>query len=116
MATWNEVLEEARQGVGFSGPVVPRNLNGIRAALRADRLATLDGELGILSEGAAFDAFLDHWWTQALADSVAEPEEKERAIEFADLAIALRVRAVRAAGGSGYTQAEVEEMLKGVAS
>ncbi|MEU9960724.1 hypothetical protein [Streptomyces sp. NPDC050982] len=114
MAAWSEILQEAREAVGFTGPVVPRNLEGISAALRPDRLPDLDTELATLSEGSAFEAFLDHWWTQSLADTATDADAKALAIDFADLAIALRAKA---AGGSGtYTQAEVEDMLKGKTS
>ncbi|MER6997579.1 hypothetical protein [Streptomyces sp. NPDC000410] len=99
MAAWSEILEEARQDLGFTGEVVPRNLKGIRAALKPERLADLDAELSALSEGAIFDAFLDAWWTQALADSASSVEDRERAIDFADLAISLRV--LRSGGGPG---------------
>lgn len=113
MASWDEYLEEARQETGYTGPSVPRHLGGIRAVLKPERLVDLEGELATLEEGDAFEAFLDHWWTQALADSNADAEEKERAIEFADLAISLRARAVSSAG---YTQQEVEAMLRDPAS
>jgi len=114
MSAWGEAIEEARQQLDFGGSVVPRNLSGIRAALRPDQLVALEDELSTLAQGAAFDAFLDHWWTQALADSASGAHGKELAIEFADLAVALRVRA--AGGGLGFTQAEVEAMLKDDAS
>ncbi|MCX4906528.1 hypothetical protein [Streptomyces sp. NBC_00878] len=114
MAAWSEILQEAREAVGFTGPMVPRNLEGIRAALRPDRLPDLDTELATLSEGSAFEAFLDHWWAQSLADTATDANAKALAIDFADLAIALRAKAT---GGSGtYTQAEVEDMLRGKAS
>ncbi|WP_328399220.1 hypothetical protein OHS70_20375 [Streptomyces sp. NBC_00390] len=113
MAAWSDILEEARQSLGFAGRVVPRNLEGIRAALRPERLGDLDDELSSLSKGSEFEVFLDHWWTQAMSDSVPDADDKESAIEFADLAIALRVRT---AGAPGYTQAQVEEMLRDVAS
>ncbi|MBV1936753.1 hypothetical protein KUF83_09285 [Streptomyces sp. BV286] len=113
MAAWSEILQEAREAVGFTGRVVPRNLEGIRAALRPDRLPDLDAELATLSEGAAFEAFLDHWWTQSLADTATDADAKALAIDFADLVTALRAKATR---GGAYTQAEVEDMLKGKAS
>ncbi|MFF3709231.1 hypothetical protein [Streptomyces phaeochromogenes] len=43
-----------------------------------------------LSEGSAFEVFLDHWWTQSLADRATDADAKDLAIDFADLAIALR--------------------------
>ncbi|MFC8917605.1 hypothetical protein ACFT5C_17710 [Streptomyces sp. NPDC057116] len=113
MAAWQSILEEARETVGFTGHVVPRNLDGIRHALLPERLVDLDRELATLTEGSAFEVFLDHWWTQALADSAVGREDKERAIEFADLAIALRVKQ---SGATGYTQDEVEAMLGDLAS
>ncbi|MCX4584551.1 hypothetical protein [Streptomyces sp. NBC_01481] len=113
MATWSDILEEARQDLGFTGDVVPRNLKGIRAALKPERLADLDAELSTLSEGAIFEAFLDDWWAQALVDSASGPEDKEQALDFADLSISLRNMR---SGGQVYTHAEVEAMLKDIAS
>lgn len=43
-----------------------------------------------LSEGSACEAFLDHWWTQSLADTATDADAKALAIDFAGLAIALR--------------------------
>ncbi|MFD9218520.1 hypothetical protein ACFWDI_00460 [Streptomyces sp. NPDC060064] len=92
MATWSDILVEARQDLGFTGDMVPRNLQGIRAALKPERLPDLDREPATLSEGPDFVAFLDAWWSQALVDSASGTEGKERALDFADLAISLRVR------------------------
>ncbi|MEU9186942.1 hypothetical protein AB0D14_20810 [Streptomyces sp. NPDC048484] len=113
MAAWSEILQDAREAVGFTGHVVPRNLEGIRAAVRPDRLPDLDAELATLSEGSAFEAFLDHWWTQALVDAATDVDAQDLAIDFADLATALRAKST---GGGSFTQAEVEDMLKGKAS
>ncbi|MFF8845812.1 hypothetical protein ACF08N_24350 [Streptomyces sp. NPDC015127] len=113
MAAWGDFLEEARQDLGFTGQVVPRTVEGVRAALLPGRLPEFGAELGTLSEGVEFEAFLNHWWTQAMADSVQDEEGKESAIEFADLAVALRARA---AGGPEYSHDDVEKMLKDVAS
>ncbi|MFH8467500.1 hypothetical protein [Streptomyces sp. NPDC017991] len=113
MAAWSDILQEAREAVGFTGHAVPRNLEGIRAALRPDRLPDLDAELATLSEGSAFDAFLDHWWTQALVDAATDVDAQAVAIDFADLATALRAKS---AGGGTLTQAEVEDMLRGKTS
>ncbi|MFL1901383.1 hypothetical protein ACJWDR_20040 [Streptomyces tauricus] len=110
MAAWSDILQEAREAVGFGGEVVPRNLEGIRAAVRSDRLPDLDAELATLSEGSAFEAFLDHWWTQALVDAAPDADAQALAIDFADLATALRAKS---AEGGTLTQAEVEDMLRG---
>ncbi|MFS8199390.1 hypothetical protein ACLVWQ_11955 [Streptomyces sp. CWNU-52B] len=100
MTAWSEILQEAREALGFAGQVVPRNLEGIRAAVRPDRLPDLDAELATLSEGSAFEAFLDHWWTQALADTAGDADAKALAIDFADLATALRAKAT--GGGTWF--------------
>ncbi|WP_328494867.1 hypothetical protein OHS59_20520 [Streptomyces sp. NBC_00414] len=112
MAAWSEILQEAREAVGFTKEVIPRNLEGIRAAVRPDRLTDLEAELAVLSEGSAFEAFLDHWWTQALVDLATDVDAQAVAIDFADLATALRAKS---AGGGTFTQAEVEDMLRGKA-
>ncbi|MEU5239733.1 hypothetical protein ACH4UR_25250 [Streptomyces lydicus] len=105
---WADAVEQAGEATGYAGEVVPRAVEPIRAHLRAGRHREFDLELGALSQGGAFEAFLDHWWTQALADTALDADARELAVEFADLAIALRVRSE---GGPTYTSAEVEQML-----
>lgn len=57
-----------------------------------------------------FEAFLNHWWTQALADSAPNEGARSQAIDFADLAVSLYARAV---GGPTSTQEQVEAMAAG---
>ncbi|MFI1825060.1 hypothetical protein ACH41E_01230 [Streptomyces sp. NPDC020412] len=110
---WTDAVSEAREATGFRGEVVPRTVEAVRKAVSTARHSEFDQELGALGRGGAFDAFLDHWWTQALADSMPEQDARELAVEFADLAIALYVRAK---GGPTYTSTEVEQMIKRVVS
>ncbi|MEX2982046.1 hypothetical protein [Streptomyces sp. C36] len=107
-ADWAAVCDQARQESGYSGPEPARTVDAIGAALRLDHRADFYAELGTLVDGAAFDVFLDHWWTQALADNARDEAAREAAIDFADLAVSLRARA---ADGPTYTMAEVEAML-----
>ncbi|MER6916025.1 hypothetical protein ABT354_30490 [Streptomyces sp. NPDC000594] len=110
---WAGALEEAREATGYSGEIIPRTVGAVRSAVRPGRHAEFDRELGALDRGAAFDVFLDHWWTQALADSALDEDSQELALEFADLAVALHVRGQ---GGPAYTPAEIERMITGAAS
>ncbi|WP_323450272.1 hypothetical protein [Streptomyces yaizuensis] len=110
---WDSAVREAREATGFRGEVTGRTIAAVRAEVRADRREEFDSELGALGGGGAFEAFLDHWWTQALADAANDEEAREHVIEFADLAIALRVRAE---GGPTHTADAVEQMITGPAS
>ncbi|MER7046477.1 hypothetical protein [Streptomyces jumonjinensis] len=110
---WEGALREAREATGFGGEVTDRTVGAVRAVVRGDRRSEFERELGALGGGGAFEAFLDHWWTQVLADAAGDEQARERAVEFADLAIALRVRAE---GGPTHTAAEVERMIMGPVS
>ncbi|MGW6362327.1 hypothetical protein ACWFR5_46000 [Streptomyces sp. NPDC055092] len=79
-------------------------------ALRLDHRADFYAELGDLSDPGAFDAFLNHWWTQALADSTTDEETRRAAIDFADVAVSLYARAV---GGPTSAQEEIEAIAAG---
>ncbi|MEW1658602.1 MULTISPECIES: hypothetical protein [unclassified Streptomyces] len=110
---WTGAVDQAREATGYAGEDIPRTVDAVRERLRADRRQEFDEELGALDGGGAFEAFLNHWWTQALADATLDDEAKEAAIEFADVAIALHVRAE---GGPTYTSDEVEQMIARKAS
>ncbi|RLV09055.1 hypothetical protein CTZ27_06835 [Streptomyces griseocarneus] len=86
------MLGEAREQSGYSGPVPARTVAAIGAALTENRRRTYRDELERLGDGAAFDAFLDDWWVQAVADS-ADEDSREAAVDCADIAIALLVKA-----------------------
>ncbi|MFI9760815.1 hypothetical protein ACIHFB_23035 [Streptomyces sp. NPDC051963] len=107
---WQGAVAEAREVTGFTDKVVQRTVDGIGAALRLDHRADFYTELGVLADSAGFDAFLNHWWTQALADSAADEDAREQAIDFADVAVSLYARAT---GGPTSTQAEVEALISG---
>ncbi|MBA2945319.1 hypothetical protein [Streptomyces himalayensis] len=109
-AEWQTAVAEARGAIGFTGEVVPRTVDGIGAALRLDHRADFYTELGALADSGAFEAFLNHWWTQALADSAPEGDAREQAINFADVAVSLYARA---AGGPTSTQAEINALVTG---
>ncbi|WP_254389853.1 hypothetical protein [Streptomyces sp. AC550_RSS872] len=107
---WQDAVAEAREATGFTDAVVQRTVDGIGAALRLDHRAGFYTELGALADSGGFDAFLNHWWTQALADSATDEDAREQAIDFADVAVSLYARA---AGGSTSTQAEIEALVAG---
>src|SRR5689334_10871774 len=86
---WQDAVAEAREATGFMDEVVQRTVDGIGAALRLDHRAGFHTELGALADSGGFDAFLNHWWTQALADSATDEDARERAIDFADVAVSL---------------------------
>ncbi|MFK0294878.1 hypothetical protein ACIQU6_31000 [Streptomyces sp. NPDC090442] len=110
---WADAVRQAREATGYAGEDIPRTVDAVRGRLRANRREEFDQELGTLDAGGAFEAFLNHWWTQALADTALDSEARELAIEFADLTVALRVRAE---GGPTYTSVEVEQMIARKAS
>ncbi|KUO19688.1 hypothetical protein [Streptomyces dysideae] len=107
---WQHAVAEAREATGFTGAVVQRTVEGIGAALRLDHRAAFYAELGTLSGSGGFEAFLNHWWTQALADSAPGEEAREQAIDFADVAVSLYARAT---GGPTSTQAEIDAIVTG---
>ncbi|MDT0441690.1 hypothetical protein [Streptomyces johnsoniae] len=90
-SAWSHAVEEARQQLGFPDPGVTRSVAGVAAALRPERRTEFRAELEALSEGVAFEVFLDHWWTQALADAAPGEEAREETLAFADLAVSLRI-------------------------
>ena len=109
-AEWRDAVAEAREATGFTGVSVPRTVDGIGSALRLDRRADFYAELGALADSGGFEAFLNHWWTQAVADSAADADARESALDFADVAVSLFTRAV---GGPTSTQAEIEALATG---
>ncbi|MCF1595578.1 hypothetical protein [Streptomyces muensis] len=84
---WRKVVAEAQEATGFTGNVVQRTVDGIGAALRLDHRADFYTELGALADSGGFEAFLNHWWTQALADAAPDADAREQAIDFADVAV-----------------------------
>lgn len=109
-AEWQNAVTEARQATGFTGHVVQRTVDGIGTALRLDHRADFYTELGALSDSGRFEAFLNHWWTQALADSASDEDSREKAIDFADVAVSLYARFT---DGPTATQAEIEALVTG---
>ncbi|MFI1355080.1 hypothetical protein ACH4TV_16145 [Streptomyces sp. NPDC020898] len=107
---WQNAVAEARDVTGFTSEVVPRTVDGIGTALRLDHRADFYTELGRLSDSGGFEAFLSHWWIQALADSAPDEHAREQAIDFADVAVSLYARS---ADGPTSTQAEVEALIAG---
>jgi hypothetical protein len=109
-ADWQNAVAEAREATGFTGEVVQRTVDGIGAALRLDHRADFYRELGALSDSGGFEAFLNHWWTQALADSAPVEDARGRAIDFADVAVSLYARA---SSGPAVSQAEIDALVTG---
>ncbi|MGW5210487.1 hypothetical protein ACWEQO_04530 [Streptomyces sp. NPDC004051] len=109
-AEWWEAVTEAREATGFTGEAVPRTVDGIGAVLRIDRRAEFYTELGALGDADGFDAFLNHWWTQALADAAPHKDAREQAIDFADAAVSLHARLT---DGPTATQAEINTLVMG---
>ncbi|EDY50411.1 hypothetical protein [Streptomyces clavuligerus] len=107
-ANWAGAVGTAREASGFGGEAVVRTVAAVRAAVRPERRAEFDRELGAVGGGGAFDVFLDHWWIQALVDAAPDEGAREAAVEFADLAVALRARGE---GGPTRSAAEIEQML-----
>ncbi|MEV6168100.1 hypothetical protein AB0L99_07725 [Streptomyces sp. NPDC051954] len=110
---WREAVAEAREATNFTGEVTQRTVDGIGTALRLDHRAAFYTELGALANSGGFEAFLNHWWTQAVADSAADGDAREQAIDFADVAVSLYARAT---GGPTSTQAEIEALVTGAAA
>ncbi|MBZ9641956.1 hypothetical protein [Streptomyces sp. PSKA30] len=109
-AEWQNAVAEAQEATDFKGDVVQRTVEGIGTALRLDHRAAFYTELGSLSDSGRFEAFLNHWWTQALADSAPDKGTREQAIDFADVAVSLYARAI---GGPTSTQAEIDAIITG---
>lgn len=107
---WQKAVAEAREATGFTGAVVQRTVDGIGVALRLDHRADFYAELGALADSGGFEAFLNHWWTQALADAAPDAEAREQAIDFADVAVSLFARAV---GGPKSGQSEIDAIVAG---
>ncbi|SFN94027.1 hypothetical protein SAMN04487980_103921 [Streptomyces sp. cf124] len=107
---WQGAVAEAREVTGFTDEVVQRTVDGIGAALRLGHRAEFYAELGAMADACGFDAFLSHWWTQALADSAADGDAREQAIDFADVTVSLYARAT---DGPTSTQAEIEALVTG---
>ncbi|GAA4083053.1 hypothetical protein GCM10022233_75690 [Streptomyces shaanxiensis] len=107
---WQGAVAEAKEATGFTGDVVQRTIDGIGTALRLDHRADFYTELGTLADSGGFEAFLNHWWTQALADSAPDEGAREEAIDFADVAVSLFARAV---GGPTSTQSEIDAIIAG---
>lgn len=107
---WQDAVTEAREATGFSSAVVPRTVEAIGAALRIDRRTEFYAELGALGDPGGFEAFLNHWWPQALADSAPHEEAREQAVDFADVAVSLYARLM---DGPTATQAEINALVTG---
>ena len=107
---WQLSVVEARKATGFTGEDISRSINAIGEALRLDHRADFYAELGSLSDPGRFDAFLNHWWTQALADSATDEETCQSALDFADVTVSLYARAM---GGPTSTREQVEAMAAG---
>lgn len=108
---WQEAVAEPREATGFTGSVVQRMVDGIGAALRLDHRADFYTELGVLADSGGFEAFLNRWWIQALADTALDEHAREQAIDFADVAVSLFARA---AGGPMSMQSEIDAIVGGV--
>ncbi|MFI8088836.1 hypothetical protein ACIF9R_11030 [Streptomyces sp. NPDC086080] len=107
---WQDAVTEAQDTTGFTGNVVPRTVEGIGTALRIDRRTEFYAELSALGDPGGFDAFLNHWWTQALADSAPDGDAREQAVDFADVTVSLYARLVE---GPTATQAEINAFVAG---
>jgi hypothetical protein len=107
---WQRAAGEAREAMGFTGEDLPRTVDAIGAALRLDHRGEFYAELGTLADAGRFDAFLNHWWGQALADSATDEETRQAAIDFADATVSLYARAV---GGPTSTQEQIEAIAAG---
>jgi hypothetical protein len=106
---WTEAVRRAREELGYPDPGIPRTVAGVRDVLRRDLRDAFDADLGAMSQGITFEVFLDEWWTQTVVDAAGDDEDaREAALEFADLAVALRISV---GGGPTVSTAEVEDML-----
>ena len=106
---WTVAVRQAQEELGYPDPGIPRTVGGIRGVLRHGLRDAFDADLGAMSQGITFEVFLDEWWTQTVVDAAGDDEDaREAALEFADLAVALRISA---SGGPTLSTAEVEDML-----
>ncbi|MEC3996395.1 hypothetical protein VSR01_23945 [Actinacidiphila sp. DG2A-62] len=105
---WTAAVRQAREELGYHGAEIPRTVAGILGALRAKHRDAFHADLATLSQGIAFEVFLDQWWTQAVVDAARDDDGREAALEFADLAVALRISA---GDGPTLSTAEVEQMI-----
>ncbi|XES00766.1 hypothetical protein HEP87_60800 [Streptomyces sp. S1D4-11] len=112
-AEWRNAVAEAQEATGFRGEIVRRTVEGIGTALRLDHRADFYSELGTLADSGGFEAFLNHWWTQALADSAPNEEARGEAIDFADVTVSFYAQT---AGGPTSSQAEIDALVAGAAS
>lgn len=108
---WPEAVRRAEEELGYGDPGIPRTVSGVRAALRPTFHGGFDADLATLSRGISFEVFLDEWWTQAVVDTAADDDGRDRALDFADLAVAFRISA---SGGPTMTSAEVAAMVGGI--
>ena len=108
MDTWPEAIARAQESLGYRDPGVARTVAGVLSALRPEHRDAFHADLETLASGMAFEVFLDQWWTQAVVDGSHDEESREAALEFADLAVSLRIRA---GGGPSLSTAEVEELV-----
>jgi hypothetical protein len=90
---WAEAVAGAKASLGYPDPRIDRTVAGVLGALRAEHRETFEADLAALSSGLGFEVFLDQWWTQAVVDGTDGEEAREAALEFADLAVSLRIRA-----------------------
>lgn len=107
---WAAAIRQARDETGYRGPDIPRTVGDIRSGLRDEHHEDFDAELADVADGAMFEVFLYHWWTQALADVAEGESARQAAVDFADLATALHATAT--SSGRTYTSEEVEAMLR----
>ncbi|WP_052745314.1 hypothetical protein [Streptomyces sp. WM6386] len=103
-------VAEAREATGYTADVIQRTVDSVGAALRLDHRADFYTELGSLSDSGGFEAFLNHWWTQGLADSIPDEDTREQAIDFADVAVSLYARTT---GGATSTSAQIDAIIAG---
>ncbi|MEU3754495.1 hypothetical protein AB0H17_17265 [Streptomyces olivoreticuli] len=88
-ATWRDAVADAERQLGHTLPaLIDRTVTAIGDALPLDHRAAFYNELATLGEGGMFEAFLDNWWTQATVSAAAD-DDRERAIDVADLAVTL---------------------------
>lgn len=91
---WQNALRQAQEEIGYRDPGIPRTVAGIRDVLRPELRDEFLAELGALSDGGPFEVFLDHWWTQVVVDAASDDDGRESALDFADLAVSLRILSV----------------------
>jgi hypothetical protein len=104
---WAEAVAGAKESLGYPDPRIDRTVAGVLGALRVEHRETCEADLAALSSGLGFEVFLDQWWTQAVVGGADGEEAREAALEFADLAVSLRIRAC---GLSALDMGEVERL------